>query len=609
MRPPTPYFLRAFNIQRTFTLTKQKNINLNLGLIRRILSYTKRYKLLFYSSVLFTLVLAGLAIVRPLLISTALNDFVVRDRDFQKLNAICLLILFFLLLEALIQIVNIRVTNLLGQNIVRDLRNQVYRHILHLKNAYFDNTPVGTLVTRAISDIESLSDVFAQGFIVIAGDIVMLFIFVTAMFLKDWILASLALSTIPLLFVATALFKRGVKKSFTQVRNAVAALNTFTQEHLTGMRLVQLFNREEQEFEKFRVINRQHRTANIRSILYYSVFFPVVEILSSFSIALIIWFVGVKGNAYNVNLGDITFFVMMVNMLFRPIRMLADRLNTLQMGIVSAERVFKVLDTDEKITDTGSVTFKNVSDKIVFKNVWFAYRKEHYVLKDISFTIAAGTTVGLVGSTGAGKSTIINLLSRFYENQKGQILIDGTEIKDYDLNSLRKNTGVVLQDVFMFNDTILNNVTLNNPEIGFEQVIAATKEIGLYDFILSLPNGFNYQVTERGQGLSAGQRQLIAFIRAFVYQPAIFILDEATATVDTQTEMLIQKAVDRISKGRTSIIIAHRLSTIKHVDKVIVFDKGEIIEEGTIAALLSRESRFRTLYELQNKKAEELYNN
>jgi ATP-binding cassette, subfamily B, multidrug efflux pump len=578
-----------------------KNKGLNTGLIRRILSYTRRYKALFIGAVVITLVLSALAIVRPLLISTALNDFVIRDRSLSSLNKICLLILGFLLLESAFQIVNIRITNLLGQNIVKDLRNQVYSHILRLKNSYFDNTPVGTLVTRAISDIESLSDVFSQGFIVIAGDLVMLLIFIIVMFVKSWVLALLSLSTIPLLFIATALFKRGVKKSFTQVRNAVAALNTFTQEHLTGMRLVQLFNREEKEYDKFREINRQHRTANIRSILYYSIFFPVVEILSSFSIALVIWFVGVKGHDYNISLGDITFFVMMINMLFRPIRMLADRLNTLQMGIVSAERVFKVLDTHEYIDASGKVVFQNVNRQIEFTNVWFAYRNDHYVLKDISFTIKAGHTIALVGSTGAGKSTIINLLSRFYEYQKGKVLIDGIEIREYDLDSLRKNTGVVLQDVFLFNDSVLNNITLSNPDISFDEVVNATRQIGLYEYILSLPGGFNYQVTERGQGLSAGQRQLIAFIRAFVYKPAVFILDEATATIDTQTEMLIQRAVEKISEGRTSIIIAHRLSTIKHVNRVLVFDHGEIIEEGSIADLLGRDSRFKKLYELQNR--------
>lgn len=579
----------------------QKNKGLNLGLIKRILSYTQPYKKLFYGAVFFTLMLAGLAIVRPLLISKALNDYVTNAKDLQGLNTVCLMILALLFIEAFMQILNLRITNLLGQNIVKDLRNQVYKHIIHLKNTYFDTTPVGTLVTRAISDIESLSDVFAQGFIVIAGDIVMLLIFVSVMFAKNWALTLLALSTIPLLFVATALFKRGVKKTFTLVRNAVAALNTFTQEHITGMRLVQLFNREEQEFEKFKEINHQHRVANIKAIFFYSVFFPIVEILSSVSVALIIWFVGINGNAYNVGLGDITFFIMMVNMLFRPIRMLADRLNTLQMGVVSAERVFKVLDTNEQINNAGIVKFNGVKQNISFKNVWFAYSNEHYVLKDISFTINAGQTVALVGATGAGKSTIINLLSRFYEFSKGEIAIDGIDIRKLDLTTLRKNTGVVLQDVFMFNDTLFNNITLNNPDIKFEDVVSATKQIGLYDYILSLPDGFNYQVTERGQGLSAGQRQLIAFIRAFVYQPSIFILDEATATIDTQTEQLIQKAAEKISQGRTSIIIAHRLSTIKHVDKIFVFDQGRIIEEGSIQELLNTDSKFKKLYELNTK--------
>jgi ATP-binding cassette subfamily B protein len=420
------------------------------------------------------------------------------------------------------------------------------------------------------------------------------------MFAKNWILTLLTLSTIPLLFLATALFKKGVKKTFTMVRNAVAALNTFTQEHITGMRLVQLFNRENQEFEKFKEINNQHRVANIKSIFYYSVFFPVVEILSSVSVALIIWFVGIKGNAFNIGLGDLTFFIMMINMVFRPIRMLADRLNTLQMGIVSAERVFKVLDTDEKISNCGSLKFENITQGIEFKNVWFAYNNNHFVLKDVSFSIKAGQTVALVGATGAGKSTVINLLSRFYDLNKGEILIDETEINQFELSSLRKNTGVVLQDVYMFNDTLLNNITLNNPEISFENVVSATKQIGLYNYIMTLPDNFNYKVTERGQGLSAGQRQLIAFIRAYVYQPSIFILDEATATIDTQTEQLIQQAVEKISKGRTSIIIAHRLSTIKHVDKVLVFDQGKIIEEGTIEKLLNSNSKFKKLYELNN---------
>jgi len=576
----------------------QKNKALNFNLIHRILSYTKPYKKLFIGAVILTLLLSAVAIVRPLLISFALNEFVTTQKSINGLNTMCILILGVLIIEALLQIINLRITNLLGQNIVKDLRTEVYKHIIGLKNTYFDNTPVGMLVTRAISDIESLSDVFAQGFIVIAGDIVMLIVFITVMLFNNWMLALLSFSTIPLLLIATTVFKRGVKKTFTEVRNAVANLNTFTQEHITGMRLVQLFNREEQELDKFKEINKQHREANIRSIFYYSVFFPIVDILAGCSIALVIWFAGVNTNSLQISLGDITFFVMMINMVFRPIRMLADRLNTLQMGFVSAERVFKVIDTNEIIGANGSTIFNSVKNHIEFKNVWFAYKDENYVLKNISFKIEAGKTVAMIGATGAGKSTIINLLSRFYEYNKGEILIDNTEIKNYELASLRKNTGVVLQDVHLFNDTILNNITLNNSEITIGAVEEATKQIGLYDYVKSLPGGFNYQVTERGQSLSAGQRQLIAFIRAYVYQPSIFILDEATATIDTQTEMLIQKATHKISEGRTSIIIAHRLSTIKHVDKILVFDKGEIIEEGSINELLSRESKFKKMYEL-----------
>jgi ATP-binding cassette, subfamily B, multidrug efflux pump len=555
---------------------------------------------LFWLAVAITLFLALISIVRPLLINYTLNNFVKENGSISGLNLFCSFILLSLFTEAILQVFNLRISNLLGQSIVRDLRNQVYTHVIHLKNSWFDSTPVGTIVTRTISDIESLSDMFSQGFIVITGDIIMLVMFMAAMFAKSWLLALLALSTIPLLFIATALFKRGVKTTFTMVRNAVSELNTFTQEHITGMKIVQLFNKEKEEYKKFISINEKHRKANIKSIFYYSVFFPVVDILSSVSIALVIWFAGVKSNSMNIGLGDITFFIMMVNMMFRPIRMLADRLNTLQMGIVSAERVFKVLDTDDRMEQHGNRKFDEVSDKVEFKNVWFAYRDENYVLKNISFEIRKGETIALVGGTGAGKSSIVNLLSRFYEYNKGEILIDGIDLRAYDLESLRLNTGVVLQDVHLFNDTVYNNITLSNPDIPEESVIRATQEIGLYSFIMSLPGGFQYQVTERGQSLSAGQRQLIAFIRAYVYNPGIFILDEATATIDSSTEKLIQIASETISSGRTSIIIAHRLSTIRNAHRVLVFEKGEIIEQGTIKELLGKkDGKFRKLYDSQ----------
>lgn len=579
-------------------MSEQKN-KLNLSLLKRLLSYTNPYKKHFIAALVITLVLSGFAVVRPLLINKALNQFVGDTQNLSALNTIGFLIFGALVFEAVMQFANIYVTNYLGQNIVKDLRNQVYNHILKLKNSYFDNTPVGTLVTRAISDIESLSEVFSSGFIVISGDILMLITFVSVMLYKNWVLTLIVLSTIPLLMIATNLFKNGVKKTFTEVRNAVAALNTFTQEHITGMRIVQLFNREEQEYEKFIEINDKHRKANIRSIWYYSIFFPVVEILSAIAIALLLWYIGVKNNSMNLGLGDITFFVMMVNMLFRPIRMLADRLNTLQMGIVAADRVFKVLDTNEIIEDKGSKDLANVRGDIEFKNVWFAYNNEHYVLKNVSFSIKAGETVAMVGATGAGKSTVINLLSRFYEINKGEICLDGTNIKDYSLEELRKNTGVVLQDVHLFNDSIVNNITLHNESITREVVIEASKKIGLHDFILTLPGGYDYVVKERGITLSAGQRQLIAFIRAYVYNPKIFILDEATSTIDTHTEQLLQLALDKISKGRTSIIIAHRLATIKNANKIMVFEKGEIAEQGTQQELLSKDGLFKKLYEMQ----------
>lgn len=570
---------------------------LNFKLVRRILAYTKPYKGLFIASVFLTFGLAVFAIIRPLLIKEVLNKAVSDSKNIDYLNYICIFILISLVTEAFLQTINIRVTSLIGQNIVFDLRSEVYKHILKLKNAYFDNTPVGMLVTRCVSDIESLSDVFAQGFIVIAGDILMLLIFCIVMIKQNLMLSLLAFSTIPFLFVATALFKRGVKKTFTMVRNAVSNLNTFTQEHITGMSLIQTFNREKAEYKKFTLINQEHRDANIKSIFYYSVFFPVVDILAATSIALIIWFAGLKSNQQNINLGDVTFFIMMVNLMFRPIRMLADRLNTLQMGFVSAERVFKVLDTNEIIEDRGTIEFKNVQRDIVFENVNFSYLPNVNILENLSLEIKQGESVAFVGATGSGKSTIINLLSRFYELNSGSIKIDGRNIQEYTLMSLRQNTGVVLQDVHLFNDNVLNNITLNNPEITLESVEKATKEIGLYDYIQSLPGGFNYQVSERGQSLSAGQKQLIAFIRAYVYNPGIFILDEATATIDSETESLIKKATDLISKNRTSIIIAHRLSTIKNVDKIFVLEKGKIIEQGAPKDLLSNAStKFYALY-------------
>ncbi|MCC6182496.1 MAG: ABC transporter ATP-binding protein [Bacteroidia bacterium] len=566
----------------------KKNNTIDFNLLKRILSYSKPYKLLFILAISLTLILATTAIIRPLLINKMLNCVGVTDindsdyiPDIEKIdfiNQMGFILIAVLIFESILQFSNIYVTNLLGQNIVKDLRMQVYAHILKLKNTYFDNTPVGMLVTRAISDIESLSDVFSQGFIVICGDLLMLLVFISVMLFKNWALALVTFSTIPLLLIATNLFKNGIKKTFTDVRNAVSALNTFTNEHLTGMRIVQLFNREKIEYDKFKEINQKHKLANIRSIWYYSIFFPVVDILSAISIALLIWFAGIKSKTYHIKLGDLTFFIMMINMMFRPIRMLADRLNTLQMGIVSSERVFKILDTTEIIEDKGTSQIKDINGHIEFKHVWFAYKDENYVLRNISFKVHKGETIAIIGATGAGKSSIINLLSRFYEINKGQILIDDKDIKSYPLQYLRKSVGVVLQDVFLFNDTILNNITLHNPAISYEDVVTAAKKIGIHEFIEALPQSYQYHVKERGTMLSAGQRQLIAFVRAYVYNPPIFILDEATSSIDPETEKLIQKASIELAKNRTSIIIAHRLTTISHVNKIMVMDKGQIIE-------------------------------
>lgn len=570
----------------------------NIRLLARILSYSKPYRKLFVLAIVFTLTLSSLAIVRPLLINNVLNvvgneipgskGYLDTPEKLQFINHMGWLLIGILLLEALLQFTNIYVTNLLGQNIVKDLREQVYAHILHLKNTYFDNTPVGTLVTRAVSDIESLSDVFSQGFIVIMGDILMLLIFVTTMLLKNWAVALVTLSTIPLLLIATNLFKNGVAKTFNEVRNAVASLNAFTNEHISGMRIVQLFNREKIEYQKFTEINKKHKEANIRSIWYYSVFFPVVEILSAVSIALFVWYAGAKSNTYNLQLGDITFFIMMINMVFRPIRMLADRLNTLQMGVVASERVFKVIDTHEIITNEGTVSAKNIQGKVEFKNVWFAYKDDNYVIRNVSFTIDKGQTAAFIGATGAGKSSIINLLSRFYEINKGSILIDNVPVSNYRLDELRQSVGVVLQDVFLFNDTILNNITLNNPEITEKDVVMAAKKIGIHEFIEALPHGYHYHVKERGIMLSAGQRQLVAFVRAYVYNPPIFVLDEATSSIDLETEQLIQNASIELAKNRTSIIIAHRLSTIQHANQIIVMNKGQIVEQGSASELRSK---------------------
>lgn len=582
---------------------KKKSITGNavdMAILKRIFSYIKPYRKNFALAVCTTVTLAFLSPIRPYLIQYTFDHYVATPNATMLLYMAIILIVL-LALEAFFQFADSFLTNQLGQYIIKDLRVQLYKHIINLRLKYYDNTPIGTLVTRAVSDIEVIADIFSEGLIVIIGDLLKITVILGVMLFLNFKLTLIILSPIPFLFIATYIFKKSVQASFQEVRTQVARLNAFVQEHITGMYIVQIFNRERAEMKHFDVINAKHRDANIRSILAYSIFFPVVEILSSVSLGLLVWWGGkgiLKGTA---TIGELVSFIMYINMLFRPIRQLADRFNTLQMGMVSSERVFKVLDTNEIIENEGGLEANKINGNIEFKNVWFAYTNEDWIIKNISFSIKQGETVALVGATGAGKSSIINLLNRFYEYNKGAISIDGIDIRDYELISLRKNIGVVLQDVFLFSDTLANNISLNDPEISHEQIIEAAKIVGAHDFISKLPNGYDYNAMERGGMLSVGQRQLISFIRAYVYNPKILVLDEATSSIDTESEKLIQKAIELLTKNRTSIIIAHRLATIQKADKIIVMDKGEIIEMGNHQELLRQNGQYKRLFELQFK--------
>jgi ATP-binding cassette subfamily B multidrug efflux pump len=566
-------------------------------LLSRIFGFIKPYIGKFYIAVTITILLAALTIARPLLVKKILDDYV-STKNVEMITIFSGIILSALLVEATLQLSNTILTATIGQSIIKDLRTKLFKHILSFKNSYFDTTPIGTLVTRSVSDVEALADVFSQGFIVIMGDMLSLLVFLVSMFIVSWQLTLVVLITIPMLFFATKFFQRGVKSTFNQVRNAVASLNNFVQEHIQGMQVVQLFNRQEKEYKKFTDINEQHKGANIKSIWYYSIFFPIVEILSSLAIALIIFYSGISSRYFNVTAGDITFFIMLTGMMFRPIRMLADRLNTLQMGMVSAERVFKLLDTNEAIETTGNL-IQHLNGKVEFKNVWFSYNKANDVLKDISFTVNPGDTVALVGATGSGKSTIMNLMGRYYEINRGEILFDNIPQNNFDIDFLRSQISVVLQDVFLFSDSIKNNISLYSKAITHDEIIEAAKYIGAHQFIMQLPDGYNFNVRERGSMLSTGQRQMIAFLRAYVHKPSILVLDEATSSIDTETEQLIQSATEKITKGRTSFIIAHRLATIQKASCIMVIENGKIIETGTLQELLKKDGHFKSLYEHQ----------
>ena len=568
-------------------------------LLKRVLIFAEPYRLQFTVAAISAILLSVLGPIRPMLINYAIDNYILIPNE-EKLWNITTLLLGLLFIEAFIQFFYIYLSTWIGQHVIQDLRAKIFKHILSLKMKYFDNTPIGTLVTRAVSDIETIADIFSQGLLVIIAELLKLLVVVTMMFYTDWRLAIIAMLTIPILLVATSWFKRNIKASFQNVREQVSQLNTFVQEHIVGMNIVHIFNREQAEYKKFKAINRSHRDAHLRSIFYYAVFFPIVEVLSAMSIGLIVWYGG-QGilSGKDITVGELIAFILFIHMMFRPIRQLADRFNILQMGIVGSERVFKVLDKVEKITDSGKNTLESVEGSISFNDVNFSYKKDELVLRDLNFEIKAGKMLALVGRTGAGKTSIISVLNRFYEIQKGIISIDGINIDTVKLSSLRKNIALVQQEVFLFSDSILNNITLFDTDITKVKIIEAAKEIGVHSFIETLPNTYDYVVGERGVTLSAGQRQLIAFLRVYVRNPKILILDEATSSIDTATEQLLQNALEKLSKNRTTIVIAHRLSTIIKADKILHLKNGSVHEEGTHEFLLKSGGAYAEMYSLQ----------
>ena len=576
---------------------------IDFKVLKRIMQFVKPYKARFYFVIVLTFLLGILTPIRPLLIQHTLDAHVQYGNYWAMVN-IMLIILGLLVVQSVVQYAHTYISGRIAQFIIRDIRIQLYEHLIKLRLRFFDKTPIGRLVTRTISDVETLSDVFSEGLAAMASDLLQIIFILAFMFWIDWKLTLVSLSTIPLMLLATYVFKEKIKVAFNDVRNAVSNLNSFVQEHITGMNIVQIFGSEKREFEKFKEINKEHRNAHLRSVLYYSVYFPIAEIIAAMGTGLLVWY-GAKGiinmEATGITIGKLVSFIMFIQLFFRPIRMIADRYNTLQMGIVGSSRIINLLDDHADIMPNGTVTPSDIKGQVKFDHVWFAYNDTDYVLKDISIDIKPGETIALVGATGAGKSSIINLLNRFYEINRGSIQVDGMDIKEFDTASLRKNIGVVLQDVFLFSDTIRYNITLGNREVTDEMILHAADLVGARKFIDRLPGGLNYNVMERGATISVGQRQLLSFIRAMVYDPKILVLDEATSSVDSETEEMIQNAISKMMINRTSIAIAHRLSTIQKADKIIVLDKGEIKESGSHDELLASDGFYAQLHKMQYK--------
>lgn len=587
--------------------TKNKNIAFDAQLFGRLLGYTKRYYLVFLFSLFTVIGLAVFGALRPKVLQMAMDQNIEQQVQAGFLKYI-LWMLILLFLEVVCNLFFIYYASWLGQSVVRDIRIKLFNHILGFKMKYFDNSSVGVLLTRTVTDMERIADIFGEGLFMIFSDILKMLVVGSVMAYMNWHLSIIVFCTLPIVLIATKIFQKHMKKAFEEVRNEVSNLNSFVQERLTGMKIVQLFVRETIEYQRFKEINERHKKGWIKTVWYNSVFFPIAELLSSITLGTVIWLGGLNVIfEQTATVGDLAAFIMMVPMIFRPLHQIANKFNTLQMGMVAADRVFKILDTKSNVEDHGTKTLTIFKGEIEFKNVHFSYVEHEPVLKNVSFSVAPGQTVALVGSTGAGKTTIINLLNRFYDINSGAILFDGEDITSFSLKSLRKNVAVVLQDVFLFADTVFQNITLGNPQYTLKDVELAAKQIGIHDFIMSLPGGYQYNVKERGIMLSSGQRQLISFLRAYIINPKLLILDEATASIDSYSEQLIQEAIKKITKGRTSIVIAHRLATIQKADKIIVMDAGKIVEYGTHKSLLkNKDGVYRGLYEAQFLKQKEL---